>query len=151
MKRYEDYRSSITQALAGDLRICQLLAGASGAAAAEPLNRQIFAYDHVPNESDSAGAYITLLLTTPAAASRRVRTMHLTFRVFTAVSGMWVTENGKQALLSDLIVERIDELFNGSAAFGTKLRFVSRKDGYRPAAGYWGAELTYSARCLAGL
>lgn len=146
LEEFKNYRSIALQKISNNSVIRELITNTQDPTALSEtlINRYIFPYEYLPGATEEGKSYISMLLSAPYVNNRSILHMKIVLYVVSYEGLMWVNDkDGVACLRNDLICEEIDKMFNGSDAFGLKLRLSSRRDGYQPAKRFHGTQLVY--------
>lgn len=148
MRDYKDYRSTALQKICTNQRIKDLLTNQTNSTASPSslVGNYVYSFNFIPGTTETAKTFITMVFSTPVVKGMTAVTSRLVFNIFTHESLMRVQDPDNPRLTCDRLDQlaiELDEMFNGSLAFGFKLELVSRKDGSSPMDKFHGISLVY--------
>jgi len=149
LDEFRKYRSAVLEKITNNQTIKDLLTNVDHCTSTPGslIEHYVYPYEYLPGSTEEAKTCITMLMSVPYVVDRSILHVKIVFYVFSYEGLMWTKDDdGVACLRNDLICEEIDKMFNGSDAFGLKLRLSSRKDGYQPAKKFHGVQLVYETR-----
>lgn len=142
LKELTEYRSKIMKLICSDQEIVDLITDKPNSAVPDRslMYKNIYPYAYIPDVTKTTETFVCFRIYIPEVQNKTFKTMNIVFYIFSHQDYIRTSDG----LRTDLIANRIENLFNGTMDLGVGRMKLTGMDDISPASTFHGIALEYS-------
>lgn len=142
LKELTEYRGKIMKLICSDQEIVNLLTEKPNSTVPDRslIYKNVFPYAYTPDVTKDTKTYVCFRIYVPEVQSKTFKTMNIVFYIFSHQDYIRTGDG----LRTDLIAEKIENLFNGAMELGVGRMKLTGMDDISPSSTFHGIALEYS-------